>query len=52
MQNKNPVIKNYILSPDKYFLSDDLLYKTTEILLYPLPSKQNKDYSYLFLLRK
>lgn len=52
MQKKNSVIKNYIFSPDKYFLSEDSHQNSIEILLYRLPLRQNKDFSYLFLLRK
>ena len=52
MQKKNPVIKNYILSPDKYFLRENNSVKTTEISIYHLRAKQNMAYFFPFLLRK
>ena len=57
MQKKNPVIKNYILSPQKRVLGENLstdLKKTIffETLLYHSPSKQNMVYSFQPLLKK
>ena len=58
MQKKNTVIKNYILSTKKRILKENTLSKKhlyisfIDNYLYHLPLKQNKDFSYLFLLRK
>lgn len=52
MQKKNSVIKNYILSPEKFMISGNTASKTTEISLYHVPLKQNKESVFLFLLRK
>ena len=56
MQKENSVIKNYILSPDKYLLLDKTTCPVTEISLYHLLSKQNKaeflSVLSVFLLRK
>ncbi len=54
MKKENPVIKNYIFSSKKRVLKDNPLSKepTFDTLLYRVPLGQNKDFSYLFLLRK
>lgn len=52
MQKKNSVIKNYILSPEKYFLKDETLSKSIGSSLYHLPLVQSTERVYLFLLRK
>ncbi len=54
MQKENPVIKNYIYSSKKRVLEDYPLAKKTnfDISLYRVPLGQNKDFSYLFLLRR
>lgn len=52
MQKKNSVIKNYILSSEKYLLSDKKSLKPIDNYLYREPLVQNTDCFYLFLLRK
>ncbi len=52
MQKKNSVIKNYILSSEKYFLHENRLIKPTETLIYHLRAKQNRVCLCPFLLRK
>lgn len=53
MQKENPVIKNYIYSSKKRVLKDPLIKKPTfDIYQYRVPLEQNKDFVYLFLLRK
>lgn len=52
MQKKNSVIKNYILSPEKYILSDKKCHKFIDNYLYHAPLVQNKDCFYLFLLKR
>lgn len=52
MQKENSVIKNYILSSEKYLLSPELYEKTIETCLYYSLSEQNTDLICLFLLRK
>lgn len=52
MQKKNSVIKNYILSPDKYYLKESHFIKPTEISLYHAHAMQNKGTFYFVLLRK
>ena len=52
MQKPNPVIKNYIYSSEKRILKEYPVSKTIEISLYYSLSEQNKDYFYLFRLRR
>ena len=52
MQKENPVIKNYILSSEKYNVTESITPNPSEISLYHLPLEQNKDLFFLFLLRK
>lgn len=52
MQMKNSVIKNYILSPEKYIIKDNVKRKTGKISIYNLPSQQSKDSFCLILLKK
>ena len=52
MQKENSVIKNYILSPEKYLLPDKIHTKTIETYRYHSLLKQNMGSLYHFLLRK
>ena len=52
MQKENPVIKNYIMSSEKVILGDNLPQRATEISLYHIPLRQNKDCFFLFLSKR
>ena len=52
MQKKNPVIKNYIISSEKYFLPEKTVRKSIGNFRYHVLSKQNMEIFYLFPLRK